>query len=129
VYDLGLHVVWCLEYRWPVLGGDVAVRLPEPIGHKAAERGWDVIAPVVMPDHVHLFIRHDPRAAALYVANPFKGHTSHALHFKFPHLRSRLRPLWSKPYFTAPAGAVSAETVRRYIGTRYACPWRRERSR
>jgi putative transposase len=64
VCDLGLHVVWCPEYRRPVLGGEVAVRLREPIGHEAAERGRDVIAPLVMPDLVHLFVRHDLKSSA-----------------------------------------------------------------
>jgi putative transposase len=114
VYDLGLHVVWCPEYRRPVLGGEVGARLRELIGQKAAEHGWDIIAPVVMPDHVHLFVRHDPKASASCVANQFKGFTSHALRSGFPHLRSRLPALWSKSRFAASAGAVSAATVRRY---------------
>jgi putative transposase len=129
VYDLGLHVVWCPKYRRPVLGGEVAVRLRELTGHKAAEHGGDVIALEVMPDHVHLFVKHDPEASASYVANQFKGHTSHALRSGFPYLRSRLPTLWSKSCFAASAGAVSAAPVRRYIDTQYERPWRKERSR
>ena len=128
VYDLGLHVVWCLEYRRPVLGGKVAARLRELTGQKAAEHRWDTIALEVMPDHVHL-IKHDRKAPAPYVANQFKRYTSHELCSQFPHLRSRLPTLWSKSYFAASAGAVSAETVRRYIDTQYERPWRMERSR
>lgn len=56
VHDLGLHVVRCPEYRRPVLGGRVAERLDELIRQKAAERGWEIIALEVMPDHVHLFV-------------------------------------------------------------------------
>jgi putative transposase len=129
VYDLGLHVVWCLKYPRPVLGGKVAARLRELIGQKATERGWEIIALEVMPDHVHLFVKHDPKASASYVANQFKGYTSHALRSEFPHLRSWLPTLWSKSYFAASAGAVPAETVRRYIDARYERPWRKERSR
>jgi REP-associated tyrosine transposase len=109
VYDLGLHVAWCPEYRLAVLGGQVAARLRELTGHKAAEHGQGIIAPVVMPDHVHLFVKHNRRASASYVANQFNG--------------------WSKSYFAGSAGAVSAETVRRYTGTQYERPWRKERSR
>jgi putative transposase len=129
VYDLVLHVVWCPKYRRPVLGGEVAARLRELIGQKAAEHGWDVIALEVMPDHVHLFVKHDPKASASYVANQFKGYTSYALRSEFPHLRSRLPTLWSKSYFAGSAGAVSADAVRRYTGTQYECRWRKERSR
>jgi REP element-mobilizing transposase RayT len=73
VYDLGLHVVWCPKYRRPVLGGRVAAQLEELIRQKAAERGWEVVVLEVMPDHVHLFVKHDPKSSASYVANQFKG--------------------------------------------------------
>jgi putative transposase len=109
VYDLRLHVAWCPECRRAVPGGEVAARPRELTGQKAAEHRWGTIAREVMPDQVHLFVMHDPKASASYVANQFKG--------------------WSKSYFAASAGAVSAETVRRYTGTRYERPWRTERSR
>lgn len=71
VYDLGLHVVWCPKYRRRVLEGPVAVRLRELIEQKAAEKGWEIIAVEVMPDRVHLFVKHEPKASASYVANQF----------------------------------------------------------
>ncbi|MFF1916601.1 IS200/IS605 family transposase [Streptomyces sp. NPDC058239] len=79
VYDLGLHVVWCPENRRPVLGGRLAARLDEPIRQKADERGRGIGALEVMPDHVHLFVEHDPKSSASYVANQFKGLTSRVL--------------------------------------------------
>ena len=129
VHDLGLHVVWCPKYRRPVLGGRVATRLRELIRQKADEHGWEIVALEVMPDHVHLFVKHDPKASASYIANQFKGFTSHALRGGFPHLRTRLPTLWSKSYFAASVGAVSAATVQRYIDTQYERPWRKEGSR
>jgi putative transposase len=126
VYDLGLHVVWCPKYRRPVLGARVAARLRDLIGQKAAEHGWEVIVLEVMPDHVHLFVKHDPKSSASYVANQFKSFTSHVLRSEFPHLRSRLPTLWSKSYFAASAGAVSAQTVERYIDAQQERPWRKE---
>lgn len=119
VYDLGLHVVWCPKYRRRVLGGRVAERLDELIRQKADERGWEIVALEVMPDHVHLFVKHDPKASASYVANQFKGFTSRVLREEFGHLRSRLPTLWSSSYFAASVGAVSAATVRRYIDTQW----------
>jgi putative transposase len=119
VYDLGLHVVWCPKYRRRVLDGRVAERLDELIREKANERGWTVVALEVMPDHVHLFVKHDPKSSASYVANQFKGFTSRVLREEFPHLKSRLPTLWSSSYFAASVGSVSAETVRRYIDTQW----------
>ncbi|MFE6741532.1 IS200/IS605 family transposase [Streptomyces tubercidicus] len=83
VCDLGLHVVWCPKYRRPVLDGRVAERLDELIRQKADERGWEIIALEVMPDHVHLFVKHDPKSSASYVANQFNGFTSRVLRAEF----------------------------------------------
>ncbi|MFD5141563.1 IS200/IS605 family transposase [Streptomyces sp. NPDC058378] len=125
VYDLGLHVVWCPKYRRPVLSGRVAERLDELIRKKADERGWEVNALEVMPDHVHLFVKHDPKSSASYVANQFKGFTSRVLREEFPHLKSRMPTLWSSSYFAASVGAVSAATVEKYIDTQWERPWKK----
>ncbi|GAB3000085.1 IS200/IS605 family transposase [Streptomyces pseudoechinosporeus] len=127
VYDLGLHVVWCPKYRRPVLGGRVAARLDELIRAKADERGWEIVALEVMPDHVHLFVKHDAKSSASYVANQFKGFTSRVLRTEFPHLKSQLPTLWSSSYFAASAGAVSAQTVQRYIDTQWERPGKKNR--
>ena len=130
VYDLGLHVVWCPKYRRPVLGGRVAVRLRELIEQKAAEKGWEIVALEVMPDHVHLFVKHEPKASASYVANQFKGFTSRVLREEFPHLRSRMPTLWSSSFFAASCGrGVSADTVQRYIDTQWERPWGKKKSK
>ncbi|WP_456094165.1 IS200/IS605 family transposase [Nonomuraea fuscirosea] len=116
-YDLGYHVVWCPKYRRPVLEGRVKDRLEELIRAKADEPGWEIVALEVMPEHVHLFVKSHPKNSPSYVANQFKGFTSHHLRAEFPHLRSPLPTLWSRSYFVATVGAVPAETVQRYIDT------------
>ena len=126
VYDLGYHVVWCSKYRRPVLAGPVKDRCEELIRARAAEHGWRIIALEVMPDHVHVFVKAHPGHSPSYIANQLKGFTSHTLRAEFPHLRSRLPTLWSKSYFAATVGAVSAATVRRYIDTQYERPWRKQ---
>ena len=76
VYDLGLHVVWCPKYRRRVLGGRVAVRLRELIEQKATEKGWEIIAVEVMPDHVHVFVRVGPTDAPAQGGGPPKNSLS-----------------------------------------------------
>jgi putative transposase len=115
-------VVWCAKYRRPVLGGRVKDRLEELIRTKADEHGWQIVALEVMPDHVHLFVKAHPKHSPSYVANQFKGFTSRHLRAEFEHLRSRLPTLWSRSYLVATVGAVSAETVQRYIETQYERP-------
>ena len=129
MYDLGYHVVWCPKYRRPVLDGPVKTRCEELIRVRAAEHGWQIVALEVMPDHVHLFVKAHPHDSPSRIANQFKGFTSRILRQEFPHLRSRLPTLWSRSYFAATAGAVSAAAVQRYLGTQYERPWRTEKAR
>ncbi|MER6005039.1 IS200/IS605 family transposase [Nonomuraea angiospora] len=74
-YDLGYRVVWCPQYRCRVLGGRVKARLEELIRAKAAEHDGEIIALVVVSDHVHLFVPR-PKYSPSYVAGQFKGFTS-----------------------------------------------------
>jgi putative transposase len=71
-----------------------------------------------MADRVHLFVKHEPKASASYVANQLKGYASRVLREEFPHLRSRMPTLWSSSFFVASVGAVSADTVQRGAGLR-----------
>jgi putative transposase len=124
-YDLGYHIVWCPKYRRAVLTGPVKTRCEELIRAKCAEHGWPIVALDLEPDHVRLFVKAHPKHSPSYVANQLKGVTSRVLREEFAHLRSRLPTLWSRSFFVATVGAVSAATVQRYIDTQYERPWRK----
>jgi putative transposase len=76
VCSLGLHLVWCPKCRRGILGGRVAARCGELLGQIAAERGWEIVAKEVMPDHVHLFVGVGPADAPAAVVRGFKGRTA-----------------------------------------------------
>ncbi|GAB3831341.1 IS200/IS605 family transposase [Dactylosporangium cerinum] len=120
-YDLGYHVVWCPKCR-PVLTGPVADRCGELIQQRCGERGWQVVALEVAPDHVHLFVEGHPADSSAHVANQLKGDTSRVLRAEFASLRSRLPTLWSRSSFAATVGAVCAATVHQYIDTQHERP-------
>jgi putative transposase len=120
VHRLGLHLVWCLEYRRPVLGDRVADRLHSLIHAKCAERGWTVEGLEVMPDHGDEFMRTGQDASPALVAHQCKGFISRVLRAEFPHLRSPT--LWSRSYFVASVGRMSEATIRRYIAEQTTRP-------
>ena len=119
VVSLGLHVVWCPTYRRRVLGRRVAVRCGELLEQVAGERGWEIVATEVMPDHVHVFVRVGPTDAAGSVVRAFKGRTSRALRAEFPYLGRFAKVWWSPSYFAASVGYVCESTVPRYIEHRW----------
>jgi putative transposase len=108
------HFVWCPKRRRPVLIGAVAPRLAEILRGVATEQGWRIEHLAILPDHIHMFVQGTPTTPAHEMVRRFKGRSSHDLRIEFPFLL-RLPSLWTRSYFCATAGNVSAEAIQRYI--------------
>jgi putative transposase len=117
VFSLKYHIVWCPKYRRPVLVHAVAGRLRALLAEMSAELGMTIHTLEVMPDHVHFFVESDPTLCVAEIVNRLKGHTSRVLRQEFSSLRSRLPTLWSRSYYAASVGTVSAATIERYIAS------------
>jgi putative transposase len=108
------HLVWTPKRRKAVLVGAVAEDCRAMIEKKCADMGWTIWELAVQPDHVHLFVQAWPETSAADVVKECKGITSHELRKKHPILM-RMPSLWTRSYFAATAGNVSAEVIQRYI--------------
>jgi putative transposase len=114
VHLIVYHLIWCPKRRKAVLVGPVAARCRGLIKGKCAERGWEILALAIQPDHIHLFVRAWPSDSAAEVVKECKGVASFALRREFPQLR-KLPSMWTRSYFAATAENVSQETIQRYI--------------
>ena len=108
------HLIWCPKRRKSVLTGDIAKRLDQILREVAASHNWDIEHLAIQPDHLHLFIRGDSIIPAHEMVRLLKGRSSHNLRQEFSILL-RLPSLWTRSYFCATAGNVSAEAIERYI--------------
>lgn len=108
------HLVWTPKRRKPVLTGKVASRCKELIESKCEEKGWRILELAIQPDHVHLFIKVWPTDSAANVIKEIKGITSHNLRKEFPQLL-KLPSIWTRSCFSATAGNVSSDTIKKYI--------------
>lgn len=115
VYSCQYHVIFCPKYRRPVLEEAVAQRLKEMILEKQDEYGYAVMSMEIMPEHVHLLLDVDPRVGINNVVAKIKGYTSHELREEYPWLKKRLPTLWTRSKFISSVGAVTLDTVQRYI--------------
>jgi len=113
-YLLNYHFVFIPKRRKKVLIGDVATRARQIFMELAIEKGWDILALEVAPDHVHLFVAVKPSDCPHLVVKAFKGRSSNFLRKEFPHLL-KLPSLWTSSYFVSSAGNISSETVKKYI--------------
>jgi putative transposase len=114
VFLINYHFIFCPKRRRKVLVGPVRERLIALIHEAATEIDCAVLALEVMPDHVHLFVSAPPDLAPNQLVGRFKGKSSRFLRLEYPSLR-RLPSLWTRSYFCASAGKVSAATMERYL--------------
>jgi putative transposase len=97
-----------------MLLGPVVARCRELLEGQCAEKGWEILALAIQPDHLHQFVRVWPSDSAAAVVKECKGITSFHLRKEFPHLL-KLPSTWTRSYFASTAGNVSQETMQRYI--------------
>lgn len=114
VHLIVYHLIWCPKRRRKVLTGAIAADCRAIIEEVCETRGWTILELAIQPDHIHLFVRVWPKDAAADVVGILKARTSHDLRKKYPALL-RLPSLWTRSFFASTAGAVSAETIQRYI--------------
>lgn len=108
------HFVFIPKRRRKVLTGAIATRTRQIFAELAIEKGWDILALEVAPDHIHLFISVKPTDTPLLIIKAFKGRSSRYLRQEFPELL-KLPSLWTSSYFVSTAGNISSESVRKYI--------------
>lgn len=111
---LNYHFVFIPKRRKKVLVGDVATRIRQLFLELSIEKGWDILALEVAPDHVHLFVAVKPTDTPALVVKSFKGRSSHYLRAEFPELK-KLPSLWTSSYFVSTAGNINSEVVKKYI--------------
>ena len=114
VYLINYHVIWCPKRRKPILVGSVKNILENIIQEVAKEKGVEILALEIQPDHLHLFISAYPTIAIHKLVKAFKGRSSHYLRSEFSHLL-KIPSLWTHSYFVSTAGNISNQTIQKYI--------------
>jgi REP-associated tyrosine transposase len=114
VHLIVYHIIFCPKSRRKILVGPIRERLQQIIREVAAENKWSVIELAIQPDHVHMFMRSNPRTLPTDIARLIKGRSSHLLREEYPFLK-RMPSLWTRSTLYSTAGNVSSETIQQYI--------------
>jgi REP element-mobilizing transposase RayT len=61
VHLIVYHLIFCPKRRRKILGDPLRERLQQIIREVAADNKWSVIELAIQPDHVHVFMRSNPR--------------------------------------------------------------------
>ena len=116
-YWCSYHFVWLPEYRKDLLVGEIAEYTKGVLEEILAELGCKALAVEVMPDHVHVFALCPPRLSPAYVVNYLKSKSARKVLQRFPELKSGAGKgkLWSRSYFVATVGSLTADIVKKYV--------------
>jgi len=115
-YWCAYHFVWIPKYK-DIFVGEVAEYTKRVINEIITELGCENLAVDVMPDHIHVFVLCPPRLAPAYVVKYLKGKSARKILQKFKELKVSVKhgKLWSRSYFVATVGNVTADIVRKYV--------------
>ena len=105
------HVVWCTQYRAPVLGDDIAARLRGIVAEVVGEREAWLLDLNVEPAYVHLVLEVAPQFGIHRLVKAIKARSARALRDEFPSLRSRLPSLWTNAYLVTTVGSGLASPM------------------
>jgi putative transposase len=118
VYNLNYHIVFVTKYRHKVLVGKVEEYIKQRIPCICNQYGWEHLSLEVMADHIHLFVSAEPKIAPLAIASTIKSILTVDIFKEFSGIKQAKfwgSGLFSDGTYYGSAGAVSAETIKRYI--------------
>ena len=117
-YLIQYHIIWCPEFRFSVLKGDVEDRLKQILQKICDDYNYHIKALEVMPDHIHIFVDCPVTTAPCDVVRTLKSMSAIQLFKAYPELKrfyARCGKLWSNGYFISSVGHISEAAVKKYI--------------
>ena len=116
-YDCNYHIVWITKYRYPVLVGDIALKVRNYIRRICEENHAEIIRGRVANNHVHLYVSIPPYVSVSKLVQMMKGKTSRWIQMQFPELKQQYwgKHLWAIGYFVRTSGNVTDEMIKNYV--------------
>jgi len=117
VLELKYHIVWKTKYSYPVLRGEVGLRVRDLLRRICSENDLSIERGNVRSNHVHVLVSAPSHLSPAKIVQYLKGKSSYRLLREFPELKKRYwgSHLWGRGYFCCTVGAVTEEMVKRYI--------------
>ena len=116
-FDCTYHLVWITKYRYPVLIGDIAVRVRELIRQICMDNQVEILRGVIANNHVHIYVSVPPYLSISKLIQLIKGKTSRKIQQEFPELKKRYwgQHFWAIGYFVRTTGNVTDDLIKEYI--------------
>ena len=111
------HIVWITKYRYPVMIGDIAVRVRDLVRQICSENQVEILRGTVARDHIHIYVSVPPYLSISKLVQYLKGKTSRKIQQEFPELKKRYwgQHFWAIGYFVRTSGNVTDDMIKDYI--------------
>lgn len=117
VFDCTYHLVWITKYRYPVMVGDIALRVRDLVRQICQDEHTEIIRGTVAKDHVHIYASVPPYVSISTLMQRIKGKTSRKIQMEFSELKKRYwgKHFWAIGYFVRTTGNITDEMIKDYI--------------
>jgi putative transposase len=116
---LRYHIVLVCKYRRKLLNDDVCMLLSGIFNDIASHSHFTIKHIGFDRDHVHLFVKSVPSFSVLDIVRRLKQVSTRRLWRERPEYLKRFfwkgRPLWTSGYYCSTVGAITEDSVIRYI--------------
>ena len=114
VFNVSYHLIWTPKYRASILKGYIQKHILCSLREKAESLKLKIEQIEVMPDHVHVFIKCNPKMSITKIVQYLKGYSSYKLRSSYPYFL-KYKALWTRSYYCETIGHISEATIKRYI--------------
>ncbi len=117
-WDCKYHIVFITKYRHRTIYGKIRNRIGPIIRNLCEQRGIELLEGHVMPDHIHMVVRGEPKMAPSDVMQVVKSISAREFFRRYPEIRKRYfwgGKLWTQSYFVETIGNVNEEVIRAYV--------------
>lgn len=117
VYEVSVHIVWVTKYRYPVLKGDIQLRVRDLIKQVCDSTDVKILKGVVGPDHVHIHVSYPPNLSVSELVRKIKGRSGRKLLMEFGELKRKYwgGHFWAIGFGCWSTGNVTQDMVNEYL--------------
>lgn len=117
VYELTVHIVFVTKYRYPILKGDIQLRVRDLIRQVCDAADVQIQKGVISKDHIHIHVSYPPKLSVSDLVRKIKGRSGRKLLLEYPELKRRYwgGHIWAIGYGAWSSGNITQSVINEYL--------------
>lgn len=109
------HIVWCTQYKRPVLDKVISKTVTKVLKDVAAENNFVIDNLAVYPDHVEMVIRIDPKKSIHSAVKLLKNRSASAIWCEHPEIKKVSSSVWTRKYMVSTEGILTRMEIDEFL--------------